>query len=115
MLPQLERLGYGNYTVIRKSDRAKIGTCGLYDRKGLEGVDIGFAFLPAYEGQGYGYESANKIKEAGLSVFGIKKLSAITAKENIASQKLLEKLGFYFSEFVTLPDDDEEELLLYVF
>ncbi len=114
MIPQLERLGYSNYTVIRKSDLAKIGTCGLYDRKGLEGVDIGFAFLPAYERQGYGFESANKIKEAGLHIFGIKKLSGITAKKNIASQKLLEKLGFHFREFVTLPDDDEE-LLLYVF
>ncbi len=114
MRPQLERLGYSNYTVIRKSDNAKIGTCGLYDRKGLEGVDIGFAFLPAYEKQGYGFESANKIKAVGLQVFGIKRLSGITAKENIASQRLLEKLGFHFKEFVTLPDDDEE-LLLYVF
>lgn len=25
MLPQLERLGFGNYTVIRKSDQAKTG------------------------------------------------------------------------------------------
>lgn len=54
MLPQLERLGHSNFTVIRKSDGARMGSCGLYDREGLEGVDIGFAFLPEYEGQGYG-------------------------------------------------------------
>ncbi|MEZ5008622.1 MAG: GNAT family N-acetyltransferase [Chitinophagales bacterium] len=47
--PQFERLGYGNYTVVRKSDQVKLGTCGLYDREGLEGIDIGFAFLPQYE------------------------------------------------------------------
>lgn len=31
MLPQLEKLGYSNNTVIRKSDGKKIGTCGLYN------------------------------------------------------------------------------------
>ena len=53
MKPQLERLGYSNYTIIRKIDNVKIGTCGLYDREGLEGIDIGFAFLPEYEKKGY--------------------------------------------------------------
>lgn len=47
MTPQFERLGYSNYTVIRKADGAKMGTCGLYDREGLEGIDIGFAFCQA--------------------------------------------------------------------
>src|SRR5690606_16395207 len=47
--PQLEKLGYGNYTLIRKVDNIKIGSCGLYDREGLEGIDIGFALLPDYE------------------------------------------------------------------
>ena len=36
--PQLRRLGYSNYTLIRKSDNQKVGSCGLYDREGLEGV-----------------------------------------------------------------------------
>lgn len=44
ILPQLKRLGYSNYTLISKLDNCKIGTCGLYDRDGLIGVDIGFAF-----------------------------------------------------------------------
>jgi len=29
MLPQLRKLGYSNYTLIRKADNCKIGTCGL--------------------------------------------------------------------------------------
>lgn len=112
MLPQLERLGFGNYFVIRKSDNVVMGSCGLYDRDGLEGVDIGFAFLPEYEGKGYGYESAARIKEAGLNEFGITKISAITIKENIASQKLIEKLGLTFQKMLTLPGEDVE-LMLY--
>lgn len=112
MLPQLERLGYGNYTVVRTSDNIKIGTCGLFDREGLEGIDIGFAFLPGYEGQGYGFESANKLKEVAFEEFGIKEMNAITSKENINCQKLLEKLGLKLKGTTILPNE-KEELLLY--
>lgn len=112
MLPQFERLGYGNYTVIRKSDNAKIGTCGLFDREGLEGIDIGFAFLPEYEMNGYAFESANALQKAAFNEFGIKEIKAITRKDNISCQKLLEKLGLKLSETTKLPND-EEELLLY--
>ncbi|MCB0649704.1 MAG: GNAT family N-acetyltransferase [Saprospiraceae bacterium] len=110
--PQLERLGFSNYTVIRKSDGAKLGSCGLYDREGLEGVDIGFAFLPQYEGQGYALESAQKVKDTGINHFGIRQISAITIPENMASRRLIEKLGLQFVEKIKLPDDDAE-LLLY--
>ncbi|SEK71456.1 Protein N-acetyltransferase, RimJ/RimL family [Aquimarina amphilecti] len=112
MIPQLERLGYSNYTVIRKSDNIKIGCCGLYDREGIEGVDIGFAFLPEFEKKGYAYESASKMKELGISEFGIKKISAITIPENKSSQKLLEKLDFTFIKMMKIPNDDED-LMLY--
>lgn len=111
ILPQLEKLGYSNYTVIRKSDRAKIGSCGLYDREGLDGIDIGFAFLPEYEGRGYGFEAANQVKHAAFQVFGISKIKAITSKDNLASQKLLRKLGLTFVEVFTLPNDSEELML----
>jgi ribosomal-protein-alanine N-acetyltransferase len=112
MTPQLEKLGYGNYTLIRKLDNIKIGTCGLYDRDGIEGFDIGFAMLPAYENMGYGFESATKIIEVGIKEFNIKLISAITTKENITSQKLIEKLGLTFIKTVNIPNDDEE-LLFY--
>lgn len=101
-----EKKGYGNYLVIRKSDGAKLGSCGLYDRKGLEGIDIGFAFLPQHERKGYAFESALRIRDAAFQEFDIPKLCAITTKENVASQRLLEKLGLNFIKIVNLPDDD---------
>ncbi len=112
MLSQLERLGYANYTLITKKENQKIGTCGLFDRPGLEGIDIGFAFLPEYEGMGYGFEAAETLKNAAFEDFGITTINAITTKDNFASQKLLEKLEFKQSGTTILPDDDVE-LLLY--
>ncbi len=110
--PQFDRLGFGNYKVIRKADGQFLGNCGLYDRPGLEGVDIGFAFLPDFEKKGYAYEASVKMRDAGFNRFGIKTISAITLPSNLASQKLLEKLGLVFIKMIRLPHD-EEELMFY--
>jgi len=110
--PQYEKLGFSNYIVIRKSDNAKIGNCGLYDREGLEGVDIGFAFLPDYEKKGYAFEAAQKVMSLGFDLFKVKKIKAITTRDNVSSQKLIEKLGLKYIKMIRIPKD-EEELMLY--
>lgn len=112
MLPQLERLGFSNYTVIRKMDGEKIGICGLYDREGLEGVDIGFAFLPEFEKKGYALEACLCIKNAAFEEFQLESIHAITPKANLDSQKLLERIGLKFQKMVTLPGE-KEELMFY--
>jgi len=112
MTPQLVKLGYSNYTVITKETDQKVGTCGLYDREGLEGIDIGFAFLPKHEKKGFAFEASNRIKQAALDDFKIENISAITTKDNIASQKLLEKLGLELAGTKILPNSSEE-LLVY--
>ena len=105
---QLERLGFGNYVVIHKELNKKIGAVGIFEREGLDVLDIGFSFFPEFEGKGYAYESASNLKEIAKNDFGVSKLSAITSKENYSSQKLIEKLGLKFQKLVTLPDETEE-------
>lgn len=111
IIPQLHRLGYSNYTIIRKGDNTKLGTCGLYDRNGLEGIDIGFALLPEHEGNGYALEATYRLQQAAFEEFGLNHLSAITAKDNTASQGLLVKLKFKLTGTVVLPEDTETLLL----
>ncbi|WP_104382213.1 GNAT family N-acetyltransferase [Sphingobacterium sp. HMA12] len=110
MLPQLDRLGYSSYTLIRKEDGEKIGTCGLYDRDGLEGIDIGFAFLPRFEKQGFAFEASDRILKAAFNDLGLKSVNAITRKDNLSSQKLLEKLGLKLTGEIMLPNENEELL-----
>ena len=76
--------------------------------EGLDVVDIGFAFLPEYFGKGYGYEAASRILRAGFEEYGLQKISAITVEENVASQKLIEKLGLKFQKIVRIPNDPED-------
>lgn len=107
-LPQIEKLGFGNYVVILKEDNTKIGAVGIFEREGLDVLDIGFSFFEKYEGKGFAYEAANKLKDIAATDFGVKKISAITTKYNYSSQKLIEKLGLKFQKMVTIPNDDEE-------
>lgn len=112
MTPQLERLGFGNFAVLRKSDGVIMGCCGLYDREGLEGVDIGFSFLPDYERKGYAYEGASRLMELARGEWNLSKVSGITIEANTSSRRLLEKLGLKFQKFIRL-ENDPEELMLY--
>lgn len=110
MMPQLIRLGFSNYTVIRKEDAAKIGTCGFYDREELEGFDIGFAFLEAYEGKGYAYEAANALIAAAFNEFDMEEIHAYTDTHNFACQKLLTRLGLEEIGLTSFPSSEEELL-----
>lgn len=102
------RVGFGLYLVEQKSDGVPIGICGLIKRDALDDVDIGFAFLPKFRAQGYAYESASAVLTYGQSVFGLKRIVAITSPDNDRSAQLLEKLGFTFEQMVRLSDDGEE-------
>jgi RimJ/RimL family protein N-acetyltransferase len=108
LVAMYERLGFGLYLVELKGEGVPVGICGLIKRDSLEDVDIGFAFLPQFCREGYGYESASAVMEYGKRTFGLKRLVAITSSENYPSAKLLEKLGFNFEGMVKLSDDSEE-------
>ena len=112
IIAQRRRLGFSNFPILRKSDRVKVGVCGLYDRPGLNDVDIGFALMPEFEGNGYALEAATRVKDLAFKEFGLKRLLAISVPLNIASHRILKKLGMVCIGKVRL-DNDGTELLLF--
>ncbi|MGG3466162.1 GNAT family N-acetyltransferase [Neobacillus pocheonensis] len=106
--------GFGLYLTELKNTKIPIGICGLIKRDSLEDVDIGFAFLSRYQAKGYGYEAASATLAYGIKELSLKRIVAITSKDNNGSSKLLEKIGLKFERFVILPPDTEE-LKLYSF
>jgi RimJ/RimL family protein N-acetyltransferase len=81
------------------------------ERESLENVDIGYAFLKKHRGKGYAMEAVMATKNYAHTELHIGTLAAITNEDNIASIKLLKKLGFQFDKKILLPNDSEEVLL----
>lgn len=112
ILKSYNELGFGFYKLQLKSNNTIIGTCGIIKRDTLEVPDFGFAFLPDFEGRGYGYEASVAILNFIKASCNFNKLFAITLPSNIRSISLLEKLGFNYQKRVK-PFEDEAELLLF--
>ncbi len=111
MLAQLYLMGYSSYTLINKSNGDKIGICGLYNRAGVDGIDIGFSILPHFERLGYAYESSSRLIKGAFEELEVEEIKAITNQDNISSKNLLKKLGFKLIGKTILPDEKEELLL----
>lgn len=112
ILKSYSELGFGFYKLQLKTNNTIIGTCGIIKRETLEVPDFGFAFLPDFEEQGYGYEASVAILNFIKASLNFNKLFAITLPNNIRSISLLEKLGFNYQKRVK-PFEDEVELLLF--
>jgi RimJ/RimL family protein N-acetyltransferase len=111
MLAQLYLMGYSSYTLINKSNGDKIGICGLYNRAGVDGIDIGFSILPHFERLGYAYESSSRLIKGAFEELEIEEIKAIINQDNISSKNLIKKLGFKLIGKTILPDEKEELLL----
>jgi RimJ/RimL family protein N-acetyltransferase len=88
-----ERHGFGLWMCESKASGEPLGICGLIKRDTLEDVDLGFAFLPRFWGQGYAREAAAAVLDYGREVLELDRIVAITSPDNTASIRLLEKLG----------------------
>ncbi|MEJ1965853.1 MAG: GNAT family N-acetyltransferase [Gammaproteobacteria bacterium] len=105
-----EKHGFGLFHVALKDTGAAIGMCGLLRRDWLDGVDVGFAFLPEFWGKGYAYESSAGVIEWGRASLGITRVLGITKPENVGSIRVLEKLGLKYAGRVTSPEGLESKL-----
>lgn len=109
-LAMYEDHGFGLYCIERADDGTAMGMCGLIKRDTLDDVDIGYALLPQYWGQGYAREAAHATLQHGLRDFGLQRVVAITSPGNASSARLLESLGFRLERMLSLSRDDEVKL-----
>lgn len=105
-----EQHGFGLYCIERAADGAVMGLCGLIKRDTLEDVDIGYALLPQYWGQGYAREAAQATLEHAVRDHGLQRIVAITSPGNASSARLLQSLGFRYERMLALSRDDEVKL-----
>ena len=96
------RHGFCLFVAERKRDSIATGICGLIKRDQLDDVDLGFAFLPAFRGQGYALEAASATMDYAKNTVGLKRIVGLTNPDNLSSIKLLEKMGFVFEKLISL-------------
>jgi len=96
-LDHQRRYGYGLFSVILKSNRELIGDCGLEhtEFEGKPCVEIGYDFLSKYWNHGYATEAAKAVRDYAIKELNIdsRSICSFIRKNNIASQRVSEKIG----------------------
>ncbi len=93
ILPQYKN-NLGRWATHLKENNEFIGWCGLKLVKGE--IDLGYRLLPSVWGKGYATEAAQATLQYGHQDLHLEKIIAHAHIDNIASQKVLEKIGMQF-------------------
>lgn len=92
--------GFGMWTVLSKETEEVIGRAGLNVREGYELPELGFVIDVRYQRQGYGYEVCSAVLSYAKEELLFDKVQALVIKENTASCRLLDRLGFQYEKDV---------------
>ena len=97
---QYKTYGYGRWAVITKDTNEFIGWCGLKYLPDTNETDLGFRFFRKHWNKGYATESSILCLDIGFSQFGLDTIVGKVMTANIASIKVLEKVGMtYWKDF----------------
>jgi len=103
-----KKYGYGRFAVEHKVDRRVIGFSGLKFETAIGMTDIGYRFLPEYWGKGIATESCLPFIEWGFEELNIDKIMGLAYPENIASCKVLQKIGLSFIKTEPFPGEKKQ-------
>jgi RimJ/RimL family protein N-acetyltransferase len=94
--PRFPELGL--WATIHKETEKFIGRCGLlpWTIDGQQEVEIAYTIAQEYWGQGLATEAAQAILSYGFERLKLPRLISLIDSENIASQKVAEKIGMTF-------------------
>lgn len=106
-----ERHGFGLFMVSLLADETPLGMCGLVVREGFDDPDLGFAFLRRHWSNGYALEAARAVMDYAEKELQLDRVIAMADRDNHASVKLLDKLGFVYDSMVRMPDESEDVCL----
>lgn len=78
----------------RKSSCEIIGSCGFARPHGTQEIELGYRFARKHWGKGYATEITKAALQYGFQKLGFSEIIAMTDPQNLASQKILNKIGF---------------------
>ena len=99
-LEHYAQYGFGVCAVIDKATGRLIGASGLFIVDRTPDVEIGFTLDRPYWGQGRATEIARACLEYGFATLRLPALAAVAYPENLASRRVLEKIGLEYYKTV---------------
>lgn len=80
--------------IIHTMDRALIGETGFHGPPDGSGtVEVGYSIVPDYRGRGFAFEATRALIDKAFERPGIRRVIAGCLDDNLASIKVLERLG----------------------
>jgi ribosomal-protein-alanine N-acetyltransferase len=90
-----ETHGFGTWAVVLKAEPERfIGYCGIQNVPDGSAVELLYGLAKPHWGQGYGSEAALASLRYGFEVAGLTQIIAVAFPNNVASRRIIEKLGF---------------------
>lgn len=100
ILPQYKN-NLGRWAIHTKDNNEFIGWCGLKYRPEPDEIDLGYRLIQKAWGKGFATEAAQYTLDHGFKTLSLKLITGRAHIENIASIKVLEKLGMdYIGESI---------------
>lgn len=109
ILPQYEK-NLGRWAMHTKADNEFIGWCGLKFLAEKNEIDLGYRLFKRLWGNGYATEAATHTLEYAFNTLQLPLIHGKAHVENIASLKVLEKIGMKF-----IRDEVEDECPIKVY
>ena len=97
-LEHWDRRSYGFWAIRRKADKAFVGRAGLKSVRvnGKDEVELAYALLPEFWGQGLATEISRAILGLAFDEVRLTDVICFTLTTNVASARVMQKLGFRF-------------------
>ena len=85
--------GVSMFSVIERESGLWLGRIGPWQPHGWPGTEVGWALHPDAQGKGYGVEAATATLDYAFDVLGWTEVIHCIDPDNVASQRLAERLG----------------------
>ena len=89
---------FGVWAVIEKKHKKLIGHCGFKFLENTKEIQMGYLLLKSHWGRGLGTEAAEAVLKYGFEVAKLKRIVAIAKPENIASLRVMQKVGMKYEK-----------------
>ena len=106
-LAHWEENGFGIW-MFRAADGSFVGRCGIHRWRGE--VELGYIVQPELWRRGYATEMARAVADHALTALGLRDLVAFTKTDNVASRRVMAKVGFHYERDYV---EDDEHYVLY--